>query len=190
MGCKARIGAMAGAMARIRNAADRPNQVCDGREIQLAAPLWSQIRVLPPRPLSSVPSWRNWQTHRSQKPGSQDMSVRLGPRGPTFRRGVVEWCRQLTLTQRTQVLISGLSRCALGSVLFPCAPEAQPDKAPALLAGSYGFDSCPPRHFVSTFRINSLGAYAFRNPAISGCSTMAMEIRAALIRRTPEGRPS
>jgi hypothetical protein len=30
----------------------------------------------------STPSWRNRQTHRSQKPEPQGMSVRLGPRGP------------------------------------------------------------------------------------------------------------
>ena len=31
----------------------------------------------------NTPSWRNRQTHRSQKPEPQGMSVRLGPRGPT-----------------------------------------------------------------------------------------------------------
>ena len=31
------------------------------------------------------PSWRNWQTHRSQKPGPTGMSVRVGPRGPLPR---------------------------------------------------------------------------------------------------------
>lgn len=34
----------------------------------------------------SIPSWRNRQTHRSQKPGPTGMSVRLGPRGPTSAR--------------------------------------------------------------------------------------------------------
>jgi hypothetical protein len=32
---------------------------------------------------TTTPSWRNGQTHRSQKPEPQGMSVRLGPRGPT-----------------------------------------------------------------------------------------------------------
>ena len=36
----------------------------------------------PWRRTSITPSWRNRQTHRSQKPEPEGMSVRLGPRGP------------------------------------------------------------------------------------------------------------
>ena len=37
-----------------------------------------------------TPSWRNRQTHRSQKPEPQGMSVRLGPRGPIFSSPVAQ----------------------------------------------------------------------------------------------------
>lgn len=38
----------------------------------------------------ATPSWRNRQTHRSQKPEPQGMSVRLGPRGPIDRSPVAQ----------------------------------------------------------------------------------------------------
>jgi hypothetical protein len=46
--------------------------------------------VTPKRMQSSTPSWRNRQTHRSQKPEPQGMSVRLGPRGPINRSPVAQ----------------------------------------------------------------------------------------------------
>ena len=43
-------------------------------------PGWSGFKPLATH--HRTPSWRNRQTHRSQKPEPQGMSVRLGPRGP------------------------------------------------------------------------------------------------------------
>ena len=40
------------------------------------------VRVRAPGDAPAHPSWRNRQTHRSQKPAPTGMSVRLGPRGP------------------------------------------------------------------------------------------------------------
>jgi hypothetical protein len=42
------------------------------------------------RTTQATPSWRNRQTHRSQKPEPQGMSVRLGPRGPIFSSPVAQ----------------------------------------------------------------------------------------------------
>jgi hypothetical protein len=46
------------------------------------------VRLLPvtPKRMRINPSWRNWQTHRSQKPAPTGMSVRSGPRGPVKRQ--------------------------------------------------------------------------------------------------------
>ena len=45
-------------------------------------PGWSGFEPLVKRHPELTPSWRNRQTHRSQKPAPTGMSVRLGPRGP------------------------------------------------------------------------------------------------------------
>ena len=45
-------------------------------------PGWSEFEPLVKRHPELTPSWRNRQTHRSQKPAPTGMSVRLGPRGP------------------------------------------------------------------------------------------------------------
>ena len=52
-------------------------------------PGWSGFKPLATHH-TTTPSWRNRQTHRSQKPEPQGMSVRLGPRGPTFSSPVAQ----------------------------------------------------------------------------------------------------
>ena len=51
-------------------------------ERQSTGLLTRHVRVRAPGDAHTTPSWRNRQTHRSQKPEPQGMSVRLGPRGP------------------------------------------------------------------------------------------------------------
>ena len=53
-------------------------------------PGWSGFKPLATHHPTTTPSWRNRQTHRSQKPEPQGMSVRLGPRGQIFSSPVAQ----------------------------------------------------------------------------------------------------
>ena len=60
---------------------------------------WLWVRFLPVTPeridFINTPSWRKWQTQRSQKPWPQGMPVRPGPRGPIqSRRNIVKKHKQ------------------------------------------------------------------------------------------------
>ena len=96
--------------------------------------------------IRSLPSWRKWQTQRSQKPWPTGMPVRPGPRGPssTRRRAARAVRGRLAKSKPVRRAPHRFESCALRhSFLCPVRLEAEDA---TLSPSKHGFDSRTGRH--------------------------------------------